>query len=190
MTPYDRIADWYCRHRRPEVGAAEVLALAARLPTGAHVLDLGCGDGIPVTRILRGAGCAVEGLDGSRVMLTRYRARFPDAPTTHVRLEDADFPDASYDAVVAWGVLFHLEAEAQRALLARLADWLVPGGWLLFTAAAEAGARVGEMAGETFRYVSLGRGGYRATLAGASLRLVHDYGDPDENWVYLAQRVG
>ena len=48
MREYDRIAAWYTR-TRSDVGLASVAAFADRLASGARVLDLGCGDGLPLT---------------------------------------------------------------------------------------------------------------------------------------------
>jgi predicted TPR repeat methyltransferase len=59
---YDAIAEIY--HRR--FGESSVRKfwldqLIARLPAGAHVLDLGCGSGLPVARDLQDRGFVVTG---------------------------------------------------------------------------------------------------------------------------------
>lgn len=46
----------------------------ARLDQGAHVLDLGCGCGVPVSRALVDAGMRVTGVDLSDVQVERARA--------------------------------------------------------------------------------------------------------------------
>jgi cyclopropane fatty-acyl-phospholipid synthase-like methyltransferase len=45
MREYDLIADWYWTDRGRTVGVAEALAVAATLPAGSSILDLGCGNG-------------------------------------------------------------------------------------------------------------------------------------------------
>jgi trans-aconitate methyltransferase len=52
MIEYDVIADWYATERRRPGGIPELESLIAQLPLGASVLDVGCGDGIPLTRTL------------------------------------------------------------------------------------------------------------------------------------------
>src|SRR4249920_253252 len=53
--------------------------LAPRLAPGARVLDLGCGNGVPVARELARLGFEVTGVDLSPVQITRARALVPGA---------------------------------------------------------------------------------------------------------------
>ena len=72
MHEYDLIADWYARDRTHLTGLPEVQALANSLPPGASVLDVGCGNGIPLTRFLVEAGFNVLGVDSSSKMRTEH----------------------------------------------------------------------------------------------------------------------
>ena len=72
MREYDLIADWYATDRDVQTGIPEVIALAESAPSGARVLDVGCGTGIPITRTLLTAGCEVFGIDSSAQMLARF----------------------------------------------------------------------------------------------------------------------
>ncbi|QXD14127.1 class I SAM-dependent methyltransferase [Rhodocaloribacter litoris] len=190
MNEYDRIAGWYAGARGPEAGVPEVTALAAKLEPGARVLDAGCGTGLPLARLLVDRGCAVVGLDASTEMLARFRANVPEAEARLGRVEAVRFAPGTFDAVVAWGVLFHLPPEKQAAALRRVAQWLRPGGWLLFTSGDVAGERRGEMHGRVFRYWSLDEAGYRRLLARNGLCLAEVATDARDNVVYLARRVG
>ena len=53
--------------------------LAALLPDGVNVLDLGCGAGLPGSRILADRGFEVTGLDISAVQIERAHGLVPDA---------------------------------------------------------------------------------------------------------------
>jgi SAM-dependent methyltransferase len=75
---YDLIAEWYASERADQTGVPEVTALASSLPRGARVLDVGCGNGIPITRALLSAGHGVVGVDSSTEMLARVRRNCPD----------------------------------------------------------------------------------------------------------------
>ncbi len=188
MRAYDEIAAWFAATRSPEVGAPDLAAFARALPPRARVLDAGCGTGLPVSQLLLEAGCRLTALDSSAEMLRRYRARFPGVPTHRTRLQEASFAPASFDAVVAWGVLFHLNAAGQAAAIGRVGAWLRPGGRFLFTSGRTAGVTEGTMSGVAFRYVSLGVDAYRALLEGAGLHLEQHHTDAWENHVYVAVR--
>jgi SAM-dependent methyltransferase len=114
-----------------------VTEIVERLPAGAAVLDLGCGTGLPVARALA-TRFDVLGVDLSPVQIERARRLVTDA-----RFEVADMSalrllPGSLDAVVAIYSLIHLPLDEQPPLLARIAQWLRPGGLLLATVGAEA----------------------------------------------------
>ena len=188
MQAYDQIADWYTSARNPEVGTPELESFARRLPPGARVLDIGCGDGVPISQFLTRAGAEVVGLDSSPEMVARFRANLPSVPVRCERVQDASFEAESFGGVVAWGVLFHLSAPDQRAVIETVAEWLMPGGRALFTSGGEEGATEGEMDGVTFRYVSLGAEQYRAVLDRAGLVLETVHPDAWDNHVYVARK--
>ena len=72
---YDLIAEWYASQRTDATGAPELTALLAALPRPASVLDVGCGNGLPLTRLLIDHGCQVVGVDSSPNMLAATSRR-------------------------------------------------------------------------------------------------------------------
>jgi hypothetical protein len=101
---------------------------------GEPALELGCGDGDPLLA-LRARGIDLEGLDSSRDMLTRCRARAIDIGLDVVLHESAmetmQLP-RSYRSIYLAGPTFNLlpdDAHAARALERAYAH-LVPGGVL------------------------------------------------------------
>lgn len=186
MREYDEIAEWFTATRSPTIGVPDLTALAQTLPPHARVLDLGCGDGIPVSRLLLREGFDLTALDSSPEMVRRYRINFPDVPTQCVRVQDAHFAPASFEAVVAWGVLFHLSETEQATAIRKVSEWVRPGGRFLFTSGDTQGVAESDMNGVAFRYTSLGIGAYRRLLEGAGMRLEHHYADAWGNYVYVA----
>lgn len=189
---WDAIADAVVRDRdRSRVGEAVVRRWARALPRGAHVLDLGCGGGEPVSRVLVEAGARVTGIDASPRMVAAYRARFHDADVECAPAETAsrlERPGRAYDAVVAIGVLFLLDEAAQRTVIARVARALAPGGRLLFTAPPQIASWTDRSTGRESR--SLGREAYVSLLASEGLGLVETFVDEGGNHYYSAAAAG
>lgn len=74
--------------------------LDQRIPSDAMVLDLGCGSGIPVARMLATAGRQVVGVDISDIQIGRARQLVPDAEFIRADAMAVDFAPESFDAVV------------------------------------------------------------------------------------------
>jgi 2-polyprenyl-3-methyl-5-hydroxy-6-metoxy-1,4-benzoquinol methylase len=108
--------------------------LIPSLPPGGEVLDLGCGCGEPVARMLAERGFAVTGVDISQVQIDRARRTVPAATFVRADATAVTFAPASFDAIICLYVLIHLPLHAQAPLLERMAAWLKPGGWLLASA--------------------------------------------------------
>ncbi len=92
----------------------------------ARVLDAGAGRGRFVAAA-RAAGYDAFGIEPSP--RGWGAAGTAGVPVQGVSIEQAQIPDASLDAVTLWHVLEHLDEPARA--LARLHEWLAPGGALL-----------------------------------------------------------
>jgi SAM-dependent methyltransferase len=104
--------------------------LFENLPAKARVLDLGCGCGVPACALLS-ERFEVTGVDLSEVQIERARRLVPRATFLRSDMAEVGFPTASFDAVVCLYALIHLPLSEQPALLARIHDWLVDGGWFV-----------------------------------------------------------
>jgi SAM-dependent methyltransferase len=130
---YDVIAERYLAWSALRPSSARLLALAtadAAIPAGADVLELGCGAGLPMTAHLA-AGRNLTGVDISAAQLDLARVNVPGATFVQADLVTLDWPDASFDAVVAFYVLTHVPRTEHAALLGRIRRWLRPGGVFL-----------------------------------------------------------
>lgn len=116
---------WWFRGRRDSV-FDQIKRL--KLPTSAAILEIGCSGG-PLQQRLREAGFQhLTGIDISETAIAlAHQRQIPNVSVMDgARL---DFPDASFDLVVASDVLEHIEDEQQA-----LREWrrvLRPGGQLL-----------------------------------------------------------
>jgi SAM-dependent methyltransferase len=99
------------------------------LRTRSRILEIGPGTGQATAELLR-RGAAVDAVELSPHMAVELRAHVPD-DSLRVRFGDAHtipLPAQSYDTVVAATTLHWLDTDR---LLPRLAETLVPGGWLV-----------------------------------------------------------
>jgi SAM-dependent methyltransferase len=134
---YERIAAAYISGRGRAVngiGASTARAWARTFGIGAVVLDLGCGTGIPVTRILLEAGLKAYAVDASPKMVEAFKQNFPDVPVACESAERSAFFNRTFDGIIAVGLMFLLPEESQRILISKMGAALNPGGKLLFTA--------------------------------------------------------
>jgi SAM-dependent methyltransferase len=190
---YDLIADWYASQRIDATGVPEVTALVASLPPSASVLDVGCGNGLPLTRVLIDHGCKVLGVDSSPNMLEHFARNCPGVPAICAAIQDCDLDGRTFDATIMWGVMFHLPIEEQVKAIAKVASALKPGAVFLFTSGDEQGDPEpfeGEpMNGVRFLYYSFGENGYRDVLLEHGLTLEQTAIDRGANKYYLARKV-
>jgi SAM-dependent methyltransferase len=105
--------------------------LAGMLSSGARVVDLGCGAGIPATRQLAGHGLQVLGVDFSAVQIRRARQLVPAARFVQADMTAFSLQAASVDAVVSFYALIHVPLADQQALFPRVREWIRPGGYFL-----------------------------------------------------------
>jgi 2-polyprenyl-3-methyl-5-hydroxy-6-metoxy-1,4-benzoquinol methylase len=106
-------------------------------PPEARVLDLGCGCGVPLARDLSAAGYRVTGVDISDVQIRRARRLVPDAELVRADATTVELPAGTFAGVVCLYTIIHMPLHEQPLLLAKIARWLSPGGWLLLTAGDE-----------------------------------------------------
>ncbi len=127
---------WERAYATPDASAfgppsAEILELVPRLPAGARVLDLGCGDGRNSLVFAR-AGCEVTAVDRSRRGVERLRARAAEEGlVVETRIEDLSehMPAGAYDVIVAHGVLHLLEPDRCLALIGEMQGATTRAGW-------------------------------------------------------------
>jgi ubiquinone/menaquinone biosynthesis C-methylase UbiE len=130
---YDRAAERHAawaQHIRVEERARYIALLLERLPEGATVLELGCGNGIPVARALA-ERFAVTGVDLSARHVEMARSNVPYATFLQGDMTALDFAPESFDAVTAFYSIIHVPREEHPGLLRDIARWLRPSGLLI-----------------------------------------------------------
>jgi SAM-dependent methyltransferase len=169
---YERNAEGWDRSRgRKLIERAWLDRFLALVPTGASLLDLGCGAGEPVARYFIERDYEVTGVDFAEPMLAIARDRFPQARWVHADMRDLDL-DRQFDGIVGWDSFFHLTREEQRAVIPILARHLRPSGALLLTVGPSDGEVTGTVEGETVYHASLALDEYAELLDRAGLAII------------------
>ncbi|MCJ1444180.1 MAG: hypothetical protein MMC23_004681 [Stictis urceolatum] len=103
-----------------------------------RILEIGCGAGIPGTKILTSLpGARVVGNDISAGQIELARTNLSgeiEKGSAELRAGDMlalEFEEGSLDAVVGLYSIIHLPREEQRVMLGKIGRWLREGGWLM-----------------------------------------------------------
>lgn len=172
MAAYDGIADWFDKTRtRALIEKPYLDTLTQMLGQGASVIDVGCGTGEPILRVLLGRQFRVTGVDASAAMIAIAGERFPQARLMVGDMRELAL-DQTFDAAVMWHSLFHLQHDDQRAMFATLARLLNPGGVLMFTSGTEYGEAWSDNGGAMLYHASLDVEEYRSLLEANRFELV------------------
>ncbi|AXI80825.1 class I SAM-dependent DNA methyltransferase [Peterkaempfera bronchialis] len=164
-------------HKEGQLAAGEWLA--ASLPPGSRVLDLGCGTGVPTARRLVDAGLRVVGIDLSPGMVERARANVPEAD-----FHQADIADlrpggpvdlGRFDAATAFFSLLMLpRAEIPFALAAIRGLLRERGLFALAMVEADADDMPVPFLGQTIRVSGHPRAELRRIVAEAGFEIVRE----------------
>ena len=114
---------WFQRHVVAYRFAAERVA-------GMNVLDAGCGEGYGAS-ILAGRATKVLGIDLDRDVIDHASERYPNVRFEAGDLSTLAFPDGSFDAIVSFQVIEHLQSP--RGFVTECARVLRPGGLLVLS---------------------------------------------------------
>lgn len=130
---YDAIAERFAEWRDQIVGDPRLWwaeQLTSRLDDGARLLDLGCGAGVPDTKLFA-QRFRVTGVDISPEQIKRARVNVPDAVFIESDFTALDFDPGSFEAVVAFYSFNHVPRDLLEGLFGRIRTWLVPPGLFL-----------------------------------------------------------
>jgi 2-polyprenyl-3-methyl-5-hydroxy-6-metoxy-1,4-benzoquinol methylase len=184
---YERYAGAFMASRKARsVGLDTVMAWARSLSPGGAIIDLGCGDGVPLSAALAAQGFSVHGVDASPTLAAAFARNLPGVPVACEAVQDSLLFSRSFDAALAWGLVFLLPAGEQVALVEKVGKALGSGGRLLFTAPREACNWTDVLTGE--RSVSIGAPAYVESLDRAGLTLLREYVDEGGNHYFDARR--
>jgi SAM-dependent methyltransferase len=124
---YDALAprfDEWSVQVEPDVRAEWAAKVDRYIRASEHVVELGCGTGVPVARLLS-ARYTYTGVDTSEGMLVRARKNVSaHATLMHADMHSVGFEPGSLAGVVAFYSISHTPRELHAPLLGRIASWL------------------------------------------------------------------
>lgn len=161
------------------------------VPTGGHILDLGCGPAFPVGRYLVDQGVHLTGVDSAPEMLAIARENVPEANFVQADMRRFEL-DQQFDGILAWDSFFHLNHADQEAMFGVFQKHAATGSALMFTSGPDHGIAMGTLEGEPLYHASLAPQTYRATLLANGFEVIrHMAEDPDcgGHTIWLAKRT-
>jgi SAM-dependent methyltransferase len=139
--------DFFLRNEKLEPSVSGPLGPASR------VLDVGCGNGRFLAGVAADYGCQVEGVDMSPLAVASARESFGVGVFQGI-LEEAAFPDGSFDVVTSWWYLEHVPDPV--ASLREMRRILKPGGACVF-GVPNAGSRLARLFGRRWYHLDCPR---------------------------------
>ena len=134
---YNQIAEQYLQERTRDSEDILLLSeLLKRLPTGANVLDAGCGPGVPVTQILS-ERFHVTGVDFSEAQIELAKKLVPQAEFLCQDMTELNFAAETFDAICSYYAIIHIPREQHQSLFVKFHEFLKPNGLALLCLGAE-----------------------------------------------------
>jgi 2-polyprenyl-3-methyl-5-hydroxy-6-metoxy-1,4-benzoquinol methylase len=159
---------------------------AAAIHRRASILDLGCGHGFPISPALVESGFSVHGVDASPDLVSECQRRLPKAQARCEPVEASGFFGRRFDGVVAIGLVFLLNEEAQRQLIRQFCDALLAGGLFLCSSPTQAVSWAEALTGQ--QSWSLGSVAYSALMENCGFELLDGFTDEGGNHCYSARK--
>jgi SAM-dependent methyltransferase len=184
-TKYDRIAQWWHdRHVHSSYGVAQLEKALRFARQGGQALDVGCGAGGRLVRLLQSHRFSVTGLDVSIEMINLAKQNHPDQTFLQQDICTWD-TDQRFDLIVAWDSIFHVPFAMQKPVVSKLCSLLAAGGILLYTFGDAHGEHTDQWHDDTFYYSSVGINENLALLIQGGLKVLHlELDQYPENHVY------
>jgi len=145
---YNIIAASYYSHRDLNKFNGELNKFIDLLPKNGHVLDVGCGAGIPTGKYLVNRGLKVTGIDISDTMLEMARKNVPEANFINKDMNNLDFENEIFDGIISVFALFHVPKKKHLNIFKKFFNILKPGGIMLINTGTSESEGVSNFFGE------------------------------------------
>ena len=165
---YDRIARWWHEtHKDSQYGIPQIARAISYCRNKGRALDIGCGSGGRIFRLLGDLGFTITGVDASAEMIALAGMEHPELHLVHADIREWSI-DEAFDLIIAWDSIFHLEEYEHEEVITKLVDFLAADGVLIYSLGDAVGSHESDWHGDKFPYGSIG--------IDANLRLLMDLG--------------
>jgi len=156
--------------------------VSRELAPGADVLDLGCGCGVPASRILADR-FTVTGVDISPVQIKEAKSLVPHARFLVGDMTAVSFDPATFDAVVSFYAIIHVPLDEQFSLIQSIYRWLREPGMAVMIVGSRAWTGVEEdwlgVKGATMFWSHADAGTYRLWFENVGFNVIEETFVPD-----------
>ncbi len=115
----------------PTKGKKEMLGkFIDLLPKEGRVLDLGCGDGIPIGKKLSEAKLKVVGIDVADEMIKKYEKNVPGSKALRLSMTEINFNE-EFDGIISSFSMLSLPPDDFKLTAKKIIRALKPNGWFL-----------------------------------------------------------
>lgn len=180
-TSYNKIAKQWSDIRKDSFVSQLVVDFADKVIPKGHILDIGCGSGLPLTRYLSERGFRLTAIDAAEEMIAI-------AKSSSIKGADfivSDFLDFStddkFDGILAWDSLWHLPKNEQNSLYTKIGGMLRANGYFLFTHGNADGEHTDTMMGEQFYYSAIPEQDIYKQLTQNDFEIIYSHRDFVEN---------
>lgn len=188
-TSYNRIAKQWTDIRKDSFVSKLVVDFADKVKPSGHILDIGCGSGLPLTKYLSGRGFRVTGLDAAEEMIAIAKS----SSISRADFIIGDFLDFNtnnkFDAILAWDSLWHFPKNSQGSVYSKIGNMLTANGYFLFTHGNVDGEHIDTMMGEQFYYSAISEQDIYERLKESDFEIVYSHRDFLENKSHRALAV-
>ncbi|AHG22501.1 methyltransferase [Chania multitudinisentens RB-25] len=190
ITIYEKLADNWEQLRSTDLFEQPWLdKFLNLLPVNGQILDIGCGNGVPIAEYFIRQNFQVVGVDSSQSMIGHCQQRFPEQlwNVADMRLLALH---QKFDGLIAWDSFFHLTREDQRNMFRVFKRHANSKAVLMFTSGPSDGEVVGVFEGEQLYHASLAPAEYRQLLKNNGFSVIDMIAEDPEcrgRTVWLAQ---
>lgn len=180
LTIYETHADAFARLRSRHLMEKRWLDKFTQLVgSNGSILDIGCGNGVPIAEHFIRQGYQLTGVDGASAMLEKAQQAFPEQCWLNLDMRQIALKE-TFDGLIAWDSFFHLTHDDQRQMFPSFARHSHPGSVLMFTSGTDNGIAMGEFEGEPLFHASLSPDEYQQRLAENGFRVIDvKFEDPE-----------